>query len=120
VLDQQTFILVRVLGEDDPQVRSLLWAANRPHMRDAVPGMVRALCRERGIDPDNPPAFGLPAGLPPPAYPLGRAKCGNVLGGPVGPGDGDLRGHIGFFGATGMGKSTLVRLFILAFAGANP
>ena len=117
MLDRESWILAQLLGREDPQVRSLVWAARDPKMQDRVRAMFRALTRERGIDPDNPPAFGLPHGLSPTDYPLGRAKCGKLLGEQVGLSQDDLAGNLGVFGTTGVGKTTLVKISLLAFSG---
>jgi len=120
MLDQESYILKQLLDEEDPQVRAILWAARSPGMRDSVPGLLRGLCRQRGIDPDNPPPVGLPVGISPSMYPVGRAKCGGMLGEPVGLSSEDLLGHIGVFGASGLGKTSLVKLLLVRFAGAAP
>ena len=120
MLNRETYILTKVLGEDDPQVRSILWASRSPAMQKAVPQLLRGLCIERGIDPDNPPPIGLPVRLSPSMYPVGRAKCGDLLGEPVGPSSEDLRGHVGVFGTTGAGKSSLVKLLLCRFVAGAP
>ena len=119
MLDEYTRRLIDLLGgPDDPEARSLLWAAaHAPEMAADVPGLVRGLCRKRGIDPDNPPTFGLPRGLSPSDYAIGRAKCGAVLGEEVGLSQRDLPGHIAIVGSSGVGKTTLVKLLLLAFSG---
>ena len=116
-MDRDTYILVELLGRNDPQVQALLRASADPNFKDVVPTLLRTMCMKRGIDPDNPPAFGMPDGLSPSDYPLGRAKCGKTLGEEVGLAQVDFQQPIGVVGAAGAGKSTLVKLLILSFTG---
>lgn len=123
MLQGESYILVQLLGPQDPQIQSLVFAARDPKMQDAVLNMLRGLVRQRGINLDNLPAFALPEGegLSPSDYPLGRAKCGEALGQEVGLSqqDIDAGGGIGVFGLSGTGKSTLVKIFILRFLGRS-
>lgn len=119
MLKKEAYILVEVLGKDDLQVRALVAAAANPGMEGAVHEMLRSLVRQRGWDPDNPPAFALPRGLSPSDYPVGVAMSGDVAGEEVGPAEADLMGHIGVFGQTGTGKTTLVKLLISSFLAAR-
>jgi len=120
-MHREIYILAELLGRSDPQVRSLVWSAgSNPKMQDMVRKLLRALARKRGIDPDNLPAVGMPDdSLSFSDYPLGRAKCGEALGEVVGLSQKDVQagGGIGFFGLSGQGKTTLVKLFILKFLG---
>ncbi len=119
MLDRESYALVQLLGPEDPQVKALVYAARDPKMRDSVFSMLQALARQRGIDPDNPPAFGFPQGLSSSDYPLGHAKCGEMLGEEVGVSreDADAGGGIGIFDISGKGKTTLVKIFLLSFSG---
>ncbi|MFW6106549.1 MAG: ATP-binding protein [bacterium] len=117
-MDREEYILSNLLGgDDDPEVRSILWARRNPNMAKAVPQMLRGLARRRGINPDNPPPVGLPVRLSPSMYPLGSAMSGNHVGPRVGLADDDLYGHIGVFGKAGEGKSSLIKLLLTRFAG---
>ena len=119
MLDKETFNLAELLGHDDPKVQALTWMARDPQNAEDVRQLLRGLCRDRGIDPDDLPAFGMPKGLSPSECPIGRAKCGNVLGEAVGPSAADFKGHIGVFAATGQGKSTLVKMILETFCRDN-
>ena len=121
MLDRKFYILVQLLGPDDPEVKALLWAMRDPKMREHAQVMLESLARQRGIDPENPPAFGLPRGLSPSDYPLGCAKCGEMVDEEVGLSQEDIQagGGIGIFGISGNGKSTLVRILILNFLGKS-
>jgi len=110
--------LCDLLGQDDPEVVCLRSAAAVPGMEDAAFGLLEALARERGIDPTHPPAFGMPHDLSPSDYPLGKARCGSMVGQDVGLSKNDLQGGgIGVFGISGTGKTTTVKLLLLSFAG---
>ena len=119
MLDRESYILVELLGRDDPRIQSLIWAARDPKMQGAVRNMLRNMARQQGWDPDDPPAFGLPRDLSANDYVLGRAKCGELVGEDVGLSqeDIDAGGGIGIFGISGVGKSTLTKIFILEFLG---
>jgi len=118
-MDNREFeLLCNLLGPDDPKVKSLRAAASVPRMAGMVPQLLRSLARERGIDPDDPPAFGMPHGLSPSDHPLGNARCGSAVGQEVGLSQDDLAGGgIGVFGFSGTGKTTAVKLLLLSFAG---
>ena len=116
-MDKDSYILVEILGRDDPKVKALLRASLDPNFKDIVPALIRRLCIERGIDPDNPPAFGMPHDLSPSDYPLGRAQCGKMLGEAVGLSQVDFKKPIGVFGTAGAGKSTVLKLILLSFTG---
>ncbi len=115
MLSKQAFVLTQLLGPNDPTVQSLVWAANNPEMQQTAEELLEGLARSRGLDPQNPPAFGLPVGLSPSDYPVGRAKCGELLGDEIGPSDQDLTGHGGVFGVSGLGKTTVINLILLGF-----
>jgi len=117
--DRLSYILSRLIGPDDPQVKALLWSERDPKMRELVPGMFRNLAMQHGIDPDNPPAFGHPRGISRSDWPLGRSKCGDIPGEEVGPSRDDVNagGGIGVFGISGVGKTTLIKMFMLSFTG---
>lgn len=109
-MDRATYILAELIGRDDPEVRSLVWAANNPSMRSAVPGLMRSLAYRRGIDPDNPPAFGFSDDLQGGDLILGRVKVGDNLHQSVGLADkGKSPGHTAIVGQSERGKSVLAK-----------
>ena len=111
----ELFELAELLGRDDPKVQSLLFAARSPGMHDIALGMLKSLCRQRGIDPDNPPAFGLPHSLSPGDYPLASAMCGSITGPQVGLSMDDASNHTGIFGVAGTGKTTFIKMLAFMF-----
>ena len=117
MLKKETDIFVELLGKDDPQVRALVAAASNPGMEGAVHEMLRSLARQRGFNPDDPPRFALPQGISPSDFVIGSAMSGGVVGEEVGLAEGDLPSHIGIFGTTASGKTTLVKLLLLGFTG---
>ena len=110
--------LIDLLGRDTPEVRALL-AAQGAGLGIPVGEMLRSMARQRGWNPDDLPAFALPRDLSPSDYPVGAAMSGDVTGQEVGPSEVDLMGHIGVFGQTGTGKTTLVKLLIASFLAAQ-
>jgi hypothetical protein len=117
MLSKEDFILVELLGKDTPQVQALVAAAASPDLAPHVHEMLRSLARRRGYDPDHLPAFAIPRDLSPSDYPVGVAMSGDVVGGEVGLAEGDLPSHVGVFGTTSSGKTTLVKLLLLGFTG---
>ncbi len=117
MLNREDFILVELLGKDSPQVQALMAAAANPEMAAGVHEMLRSLARQRGWNPDDPPRFALPRDLSPSDYPVGVAMSGDVAGEEVGLAEGDLPSHVGVFGMTATGKTTLVKLLLLSFTG---
>jgi DNA helicase HerA-like ATPase len=117
MLPKEDFIVVEVLGKDDPQVRALVAAASNPGMEGVVHEMLRSLARQRGIDPDAPPRFALPQGISPSDFVIGSAKSGDVIGEEIGLSEADLPSHVGVFGTTSSGKTTLVKVLLLGFTG---
>ena len=115
MLSKECYVLVKLLGEDDPQVRAIVAAAAIPGMEAATHEMLRSLARQRGYDLENLPAFGLPRNLSPSDFVIGTAMSGNVVGEEVGLAEGDLASHCGVFGMVATGKTTLVRILICAF-----
>ena len=115
MLSKNGWILSQILGSQNPTVESLVWAAQNSEMQQTAEELLEGLARSRGVDPQNPPAFGLPVGLSPSDYPVGWAKCGELLGDEVGPSDQDLLGHGGVFGVSGLGKTTLIKLILIGF-----
>jgi len=117
MLGKEAFILVELLGRDTPQVQALVAAAANPDLAPHVHEMLRSLAMQQGYDPDHLPAFAIPRDLSPSDYPVGVALSGVVVGGEVGLAEGDLSSHIGVFGTTSSGKTTLVKLLLLGFTG---
>ena len=113
--DRNFYIWAELLGRDNPKVQSLFWAKNDPKMRNVAESMLRNLVRKEGWDPDDPPKFVLPRDTSPSDYVVGTAISGDVLGDDIGPSDADLDSHIGIFGMTSVGKTTLVKLLLVAF-----
>ena len=115
MLDKESYVWSEVLGRDDPRVQSLIWAARDPKMRDAAGLMLRNLVLQEGWDPDDPPKFHLPRGISPSHYAVGTAVSGDVRGEEIGPSETDLDSHVGVFGMTSVGKTTLVKLLLVLF-----
>jgi len=113
MLGRDDNILVELLGRDSPPVRALIAAANSGMN---VSEMLRSMARQEGLNPDDPPRFILPYGISPSDFPLGSAMSGDVIGPAVGPAEVDLTSHLGIFGMTGTGKTTLLKLFLMSFA----
>ena len=114
-MDRDLYMMAEILGEDDEQVRSLLWMANDAAMIATVKTLMQNLVRQKGWDPQNLPKFKLPRSMSKSDYIIGKAVSGNVTGDDVGPSHDELDSHIGIFGQTGYGKTTLVKLLLLAF-----
>lgn len=108
--------LIELLGKDSPQVKALIAAANAGM---DVHEMLRSMVRQKGWNPDDPPKFALPQEISESDYIIGTAMSGDVVGQDAGPSDIDLPSHIGVFGQTAVGKSTLVKLLLLAFLAKN-
>ena len=104
--------MVELLGKNSPQVQALVAAANAGMDTHE---MLRSLARQGGFNPDDPPKFALPQEISESDYVIGTARSGDVAGEDVGPSDVDLHSHVGIFGMTATGKSTLVKLLINAF-----
>ena len=119
MLDKESYILSDLLGQDSPEVRALTWMARDPKQADAARRLLRGLCRRRGINPDEPPAFGLPNGLSPGFCPIGRARCGDLRGDVVALAEQEFRAHIAVFGSTNQGKTTLIKMIVEGFCGAG-
>lgn len=117
MLGKEDFILAELLGRDLPEVQALVAAASNPGMQDSVHEMLRSLARQRGFNPDDLPKFALPKGISESDYVVGTAMSGDVVGEKVGISEADLPSHIGVFGMTATGKSTLVKLLLCAFMG---
>ena len=117
MLNKEDFILVELLGRDTPQVQALVAAAANPDLAPHVHEMLRSLARLQGHDPDHLPAFAIPHDLSPSDYPMGVAMSGDVVGGEVGLAEPDLSSHVGIFGTTSSGKTTLVKVLLLGFTG---
>jgi hypothetical protein len=117
MLSKEDYILAELLGRNLPEVRALVAAAANPDMAPAVHEMLRSLARQRGWNPDDPPRFALPQGMSESDFIVGTAMSGDVAGEDVGLSEVDLPSHIGVFGQTAVGKTTLVKLILLAFTG---
>jgi len=117
MLSKESYILVELLGRNSPEIRALVAAATNPDLASHVHEMLRSLAMQQGYDPDHLPAFAIPRDLSPSDYPMGVAMSGDVVGGEVGLAEGDLPSHIGVFGTTASGKTTLVKLLLLGFTG---
>lgn len=115
MLSKEDFILAELLGKDSPEVQALVAAASIPGMEATVHEMLRSLVRQKGWDPDDLPKLALPQGMSESDYVIGTAMSGDVVGEDVGPSEIDLSSHIGVFGQTNVGKSTLVKLLLIAF-----
>ena len=109
--------LLDVLGRDRPEVKALIAAANVPNMGPAVREMLLSLVRQEGWNPDDPPRFVLPRDISASDFVVGTAMSGDVAGQEVGPSEADLPSHVGIFGITASGKTTLVKLLLHAFTG---
>jgi len=110
MLDKTDYILVELLGRDNPQVKSLLQAESNPAMRPAVSKLLKSLAYQRGINPDDPPAFGFADDLQGGDLTLGRLKVGDNLLQRVGlAGKGRSPGHTLICGQTETGKTTLAQ-----------
>jgi ABC-type multidrug transport system fused ATPase/permease subunit len=113
-------LYAKLLNLDDDEYRRLIGPARRnPKLAATVRRFLRLRLLRAGINPDDPPVFVLPRDLSKSDYPLGRARCGEVIGDEVGLSQQDIQagGGIGIFGLSGTGKSTLVKLFVLDFLG---
>jgi len=115
--NEEDEFLLDLLGRDRPEVKALIAAANVPNMGPAVREMLRSLVRQEGWNPDDPPRFALPRDISPSDFVVGTAMSGDVAGQEVGPSEADLPSHLGVFGITASGKTTLVKLLIRAFTG---
>jgi hypothetical protein len=115
MLSKEDYVLTELLGRESPQVKALVAASANPGMESAAHEMLRGLARQRGWDPDDLPRFALPREISVSDYAIGTAMSGNVVGEEIGPSEIDLPSHIGVFGMTNTGKSTLVKLLLCAF-----
>jgi len=109
---KEDYILVELLGKDTPQVKALVAAANAGM---DVHEMLQSLVLQKGWNINDPPKFTLPQDMSKSDYIIGTAMSGDVAGEEVGISDIDLPSHIGVFGQTNVGKSTAVKLLLLAF-----
>lgn len=114
MLSKEDYILVELLGKDMPQIKALVAASNAGM---DIHEMLRSLARQRGFNPDDPPKFALPQEISESDYVVGTAMSGDVVGEEVGVSEADLPSHVGVFGMTATGKSTLVKLLLCSFMG---
>jgi len=102
--------LARVLGLSEAEHRRLIGPARRnPKLRATVERLLRLRVLRESLDPDDLPAFGALQELP--DGDIGRffVLLGNQRRGEFGIPLGGAEGHLGVFGQTGSGKSTLIR-----------
>ena len=111
--------LAKLLNLNEAEYRRLIAPAKRnPKLRDITFRLLRLRLIRAGINPDDIPLFSMPRDLSPSDYILGNAMCGEITGEEVGLSQEDLLGGgIGIFGLSGVGKTTLVKIFLLAFSG---
>jgi len=119
-MNRDNFIFFELLDRNDPPVRSLLLVARDSKKQEFVNRMIKELVRQAGWDPDFPPKIFLPRDISPSDYVVGTAISGDVLGDDIGPAEVDLKSHIGVFGMTSVGKTTLVKLLLVAFTKGKP
>ena len=113
-------LYAQLLNLDQSEYKKLIGTARRnPKLAATVKRSLRLRLLRAGINPDDPPVFVLPRDLSTSDYPLGRAKCGEVVGDEMGLSQQDVEagGGIGIFGISGVGKTTLVKIFLLRFSG---
>ena len=113
-------LYAKLLNLDQSEYIKLIGPARRnSKLAATVKRFLRLRLLREGINPDDPPPIGMPHGLSPTDYPLGCAKCGEVVGEEVGLSQEDIQagGGVGVFGISGTGKSTLVKIFLLKFSG---
>jgi len=113
--DRDVYIWIELLGRTDMKVQSLEKALENPKTRESAKAMLRNMVIQEGWNPDDPPKIFLPRDISPSDYIVGTAISGDVLGDDIGPSDSDLDSHIGLFGMTSVGKTTLVKLLLVAF-----
>ena len=114
MLNSDIYRMSVILGRDRPEVARLIRRLqNDPKSEPRVRQRLRRMCRERGIDPDNLPEFGLPDEVDAGMLVLGRAKLGDRLCQTAGLAREDLSAHVGIFGQVRIGKSFLVKYLIV-------
>jgi len=110
MLRSDIYRMTLILGRQKPEVAALIRKLERnPRYEGRVRQRLRRMCREKGIDPDNLPEFGLPDEINAGTLQLGRAKLGERLCQTAGLVLEDLSAHVGIFGQVRIGKSTLVK-----------
>lgn len=112
MLTKEESVWAELLGKDSPEVKALVAAANAGM---DVHEMLRSMVRQKGWDPDDPPKFSLPRDISKSDYIIGTAMSGDVVGEEVGLSQIELSSHLGVFGLSSVGKSTMVKLSILEF-----
>lgn len=101
-------LYAQLLNLDQSEYSKLIGPARRsPKLAATVKRFLRLRLLRAGINPDDPPVFVLPRDLSTSDYPLGRAKCGEVIGDEMGLSQQDVEagGGIGIFGISGVGKT---------------
>lgn len=102
------YILGEIIGPDDPQVRAIRQLSSVD--ASAASTLMRNLALQRGIDPDNPPAFGFANELDTGHLLLGRIRVGDMLCRQTGLADtGKRPGHTAILGRSDSGKSFLTK-----------
>jgi len=98
------------LGRDNPEVCRLLRTAQDPNWQGFVLRSFRRMCRSRyGVDPDNLPAFPPVRDLPSGKLVIGRVLNGDSEGATVAIPADQLCRHVGIFGQSGSGKTSLAK-----------
>ncbi len=101
--------LAALIGTKDPRVRRLVENAKRyPRARESAERLLLAMCRRQGIDLGEEPVFDVPAELSEEGILLGDVLRGDHPAGKYRHPLSELGGHIGVFGTTGSGKTSLV------------
>jgi hypothetical protein len=102
--------LAGLAGADDPRVRSIMrTAALFPETRETAEQLLSAMCLASGVDVEATPAFDWPREVPAEGRHLGNVLAGSARQSPFHYPLGGLPGNLALYGASGTGKSTLVR-----------
>lgn len=102
--------LAELAGRDDPEVQKIVENANRyPAFRESCERILLAKCRRRGVNLGKKPVFDIPEELPESGLELGQVMLGDNPAGTYRHPDTLLPGNQGVFGASGSGKTSVVR-----------